>query len=312
MADEQDASSASPEAPDFAAFEAATLKGLPTNFEPTKADAAPAKPVDQAASTDATPKPASEPGKPKEKGAKARTAELDAEIAGLQEKLRLRKFLNEELDRRPKDDKPADSSPAPVKAKPRDFERYEAMPDAPKVRDYEDYGQWSVDMAAFAGRKEAQELIDEYSQRQKREYDQGQQQGAIERMRTKGLEAHPDFDEVGDAAFKAGRKWPEAVARFVLTNEHGHEVAYALAKAAGDDALYARIADPIEFGMYVGEFLASQKAPAKKSTIPKPPDPPVVLGSRPHDTTDAEQAALAAGDFSSFEAALMAKLRPSA
>lgn len=307
MADEPDASSASPEAPDFAAFEAATLKGLSTNFEPTKADSAPAKPVEQAASTDATPKPASEPGKPKEKGAKARSAELDPEIAELQEKLRLRKMLREELDRG-RDDKPADPSPAPVKATQREFERYKAMPDAPKVAEYDDYGDWNIDMAAFVNRKG----IEEYAQKQRQDYDAGQFRTMQAAFDTKGVEAHPDFREVLIAAAQAGRKWPEHVTRKVFTHEQGPAIAYALAQAKDDDALYQRIVDPVEFGEYVGEFLASRKAPPKKPTlsaVPKASDPPIVLGSRPHESADPEQAAIAAGDFSSFEAALMAKLR---
>lgn len=67
---------------------------------------------DQPASTDASLSAASEPAKGK--GVKARSAELDAEIAGMRDKLKLRASLREELDRldRPKDATPAASSPA--------------------------------------------------------------------------------------------------------------------------------------------------------------------------------------------------------
>lgn len=314
MADEQDASSASPAVPDFAAFEAATLQGLPTNFEPTNADTAPAKPVDQAASTDATPKAASEPAKPKDKGAKARSAELDPEIAELQEKLRLRKMLREELDRG-RDDKPAESSPAPVKATQKEFARFRAMPDAPKIGDFEAFEDWSVEMSVFVAGKRLEEFSEEFSRKQKQDYDAGQFRDAQSQFDAKGVEAFPDFRDVLTAAAQSGRRWPEHVTRKVFTHADGPAIAYALAQAKDDDALYQRIADPVDFGEYVGEFLAARKAPSKKSTlsaVPKTPEPPVVLGSRPHDTTDPEQAAVAAGDFSSFEAALMAKLRPSA
>lgn len=308
LADEQDPSSGSQETPpevDFAAFEAATLSTLAPNFEPNKAATAAAKPVEQAASTDATPKPASEPGK-KEKGAKARSAELDPEIAELQEKLRLRKMLREELAAR--DDKPADSSPAPVKAAAKEFERLKAMPDAPKLDEFNDYQDWSVAMAAFVTDKR----LEEYSQKQKQEVEHGQFQSAASRMEAKGAETYEDFREAGTAAAQAGRAWPRPVTEFVLTHEHGHDVAYALAKAKDDDALYLRIADPIQFGMYVGEVLAQLNAPPKKSPktpVSKAPEPPVMLGGRPHDTVDPSKAAMAAGDFSAFEADLMAKLR---
>lgn len=316
MADEQDASSASdtPIEVDFAAFEAATLESLGKPFEPIKAASAPAKPVEQAASTDAPAKPASEPGKPKEKGAKARSAELDPEIAELQEKLRLRKMLREELERG-RDEKPAASSPAPKKAAAREFERFKAMPDAPKLDDvdergsalFNDYQDWAVEMAAFVAGKR----LEEYSQKQQQDYDAGQFRDAQSKFDAKGVEAFPDFRDVLTSAAQAGRRWPDHVTRKVFTHEQGPSIAYALAQAKDDDALYARIADPVEFGEYVGAFLA-QQAPPKKSPVPpvtKAPEPPVTLGGRPHDTADPSKAAVAAGDFSAFEADLMAKLR---
>lgn len=310
MPDVPDPSSGSPEV-DFAAFEAATLQGLPTNIEPTKADTAPAQPVDQAASTDATPKPASESGEPKGKGAKARSAELAKENADLQEQLRLRKMLREELKLTEKGDKPADSSSAPVKARVREFERFKAMPDAPKVADYDDYGDWTIDMQVFVNRKG----LEEYSQRQKQDYDAGQFRDQQTKFDAKGVESFPDFRDVMTAAAEAGRVWPEHVVRKVFNHDQGAAIAYALAQAKDDDALYRRIADPVEFGEYVGEFLAQHKAPTSRRAVPtvtKAPEPPTTLGTHLQDRTDPEHAAMAAGDFSSFEAALMSKLRTSA
>lgn len=69
--------------------------GKPLAAQP--AAPAAAKPDDQAASTDASPKPASEAGKPKGEKLKARLVELDAENAALSERLRTRKALREEL-----------------------------------------------------------------------------------------------------------------------------------------------------------------------------------------------------------------------
>ncbi len=263
---------------------------------PTSADPAPAQPVEQAASTDATPKAASEPAKPK-KNADTRVQELLAERERERsEAARLRTEL-ESLKRQLPDAKQAESSPV---KQTRDFERFKAMPDAPKLDDFNDYQDWSVEMSAFVAGKR----LEEYSQKQKQEYDQGQFHESVARMEARGSEVYSDFKAAGHEASLAGRSWPEHVKRMTLTHEQGYEVAYALAKAKDDDALYARIADPVEFGMYVGEVLARKKAPA--STVPqktKAPDPPFTLGSKPHDATDELEAAIASGDMSAFKAA---------
>lgn len=307
MADVQDAPSASPDQPepDFAAFEAATLASLGTNFQPTKADPAPAKPVEQAASTDALPTPASEPGK-KHKGAKARSAELDQENAELQEKLRIRAVLREELAKGAKDATP-DPSPAPVKTAAQESARYKAMPGYPQVAEFEDYGDYTAAVSDFVSSKR----LEEYSHKAKQEYDAGQFRELHQRFDARGTEAFPDFRDVLMAAGQAGRQWPEHVTRKVLAHEQGPAIARALALAKDDDALYARIADPVEFGEYVGEFLAQYRAPTRKSVPQKTsaPDPPLTLGSHLTDAPDAERAAVAAGDFPTFEAALMSKLR---
>lgn len=292
---------------DFTSFEAEALardSGRP-QIAPKPADSAAAKPVDQVASTDAVDKPASEPGKPKEKGAKARSAELDAEIVEMREKLRIRAVLKEELARG--DAKPAESSPAPPKATSKASERYKAMPDAPKLDEYQTYEDWSVDMADFAATKR----LEEYSQQQRHEYESGKFQEAHTKFDAKGVEAFPDFREVLTAAAQSGRQWPEYVTKAVLTHEQGHAIAYALAQAKDDHALYARLADPVEAGMVIGEILAQQKPPSLKpvTRISRAPDPPQTLGTRPNDKGDPMRAALANDDFSSFEAAFLAKER---
>lgn len=312
MADVQDAPSASPDQPepDFASFEAATLASLGTQFQPTKAaDTAPAKPVEQAASTDAIAKPASEPGK-KDKGAKARIAELNPEIATLEERLRYRAELKERLARSEKDDQPADPSPAPPKPPDpeEDIAQYEALPGWPKEENYQDYGRLLTARAKFIFQHESQQS--ERTAQQAREQRQAQEADA--RSLAKGIEEFPDFVTVVQRAFEAGRKFPKHVIDEIRANEEdGHRIVHALAQ--GDDALYARIADPIQFGRYV-ERVLGQPAPPKKFVPQKTsaPDPPVTLGSHLTDAPDAERAAVAAGDFTSFEAALMSKLRTGA
>lgn len=312
MADEQDASSASPDTAvdaadqavlngDQAAFKEVRLaqragKPVPTIL-PTSADPAPAPPVEQAASTEA-PKAASEPAKPK-KNADTRVQELLADRdRERSENARLR-TENETLKRQLPDAKPAESSPA--KPTTRDFERFKAMPDAPKLDEFNDYQDWSVEMAAFVAGKR----LEEYSRKQQQDYDAGQFRDAQATFDAKGVAAHADFRDVLTAAAQAGRQWPEHVTRKVFTTgDQGIEIAYALGQAKDDDALYARIGDPVEFGEYVGEFLASQKA-AKKSTVPQKtsaPDPPFTLGSKPHESANELESAVESGDMHTFKA----------
>lgn len=91
--------------------------------EPTPADSAPAVPDSQAASTEATPPPASEPGKPPKKNADSRKEELRRDIESM---LAERAALKAELEadrarlqtRPPGPDVTAASSPAPDRSLP--------------------------------------------------------------------------------------------------------------------------------------------------------------------------------------------------
>lgn len=309
MADVQDPSSGSPEtAPvdpadqavisgDQSAFKEIRLaqrtgKPVPTILPPT-AESAPAEPVEQAASTDASSKPASEPGR--KRNAETRIQELLARDRERSDEI---SRLKAQLEQRqaPKD-APAESSPA--KPSQREFERYKAMPDAPKVSDYDDYGDWNIDMAAFVNRKG----LEEYTSKLKQDYDAGQHREMHGKFDAKGVEQFSDFREVLGAAGNAGRQWPDFVNRKLLTHEQGPAIAYALAQAKDDDALYQRITDPVEFGEYVAEFLAQQKTPRKPPTRTTAPDPPFTLGSKPHDSADELDSAVESGDMYAFKQA---------
>lgn len=117
--------------------------------EPSPADktseSAPDKPVDQAASTDASTGTASEtvkPEKTKGKGLKARVDQLKEENETLSAELRRRRELNEQIaaeDARskPKQDATTDPSPAATaKPKEADWKRFKDLPDAPKSEDF--------------------------------------------------------------------------------------------------------------------------------------------------------------------------------
>lgn len=267
-----------------------TGKPVPTILPP--AESAPAEPVEQAASTDALPKAASEPAK--KRNAETRIQELLAERD--RERSEVARLRSELEQHRPKDVK---ADPSPAKPSQREFERYKAMPDAPKVSDYDDYGDWNIDMAAFVNRKG----LEEYTSKLKQDYDAGQHREMHGKFDAKGVEQFSDFREVLGAAGNAGRQWPDFVNRKLLTHEQGPAIAYALAQAKDDDALYQRITDPVEFGEYVAEFLAQQKTPRKPPTKTTAPDPPFTLGSQTHDSVDEEESALQSGDQTAFKAA---------
>lgn len=267
----------------------------PPTIAPTPAESAPAQPVDQAASTDATPKPASEPGKPK-KNADTRVQELLADRdRERSETARLRTEL-EELRRRLPDVKPVESSPAKPSA--RDYERYKAMSGYPQVAEFEDYGDYTAEVSAFVSAKR----LEEFSDKARQDYDRGQHRESQQRFDAKGLELFPDFREVLTAAGQAGRQWPEHVTRKVLTHEQGPAIAYALAKAKDDTALYARIADPVDFGEYVASVLAQKSAPKPVPQKTSAPDPPMTLGSQPFDRADELETAVSEGNVANYRA----------
>lgn len=270
----------------------------PPTIAPKAAESAPAEPVEQVALTDASPKAASEPAKPK-KNADTRVQELLAERErDRSETARLRAEL--ESLRKPAADVKAESSPA--KPTPREFERFKAMPGYPQVSDFDDYGDYTIAVSDFVSSR----TLAEFSQKQKDEFDRGEFRKSTEKFGASGREQFPDFDTVLGAAETAGRQWPQHVTRKVLTSEHGPALAYELAKAKDDDALYTRIADPVEFGEYVGEFLATRKAQVVAKppvSIIKTPGPPVTLGDRAHDKASELDSAVETDDVAAYRAA---------
>lgn len=307
MPDVQDASSASPEIPldpaeqavangDQAAFKEVRLAqraGKPVPQVTPSAESAPAKPVEQAAPTDASSKLASEPSKPK-KNAETRIQELLARDRERSDEIARLKAQLEQRTAQP-DVKPA--APSPAKPTPREFERFKAMPDAPLLKDYNDYEDWFIDMSAFVNRKG----FEDYDQRKQQEYDAGKTRELEQQFDSKGVAAYPDFRDVLNAAGLAGRRWPQHVRDKVFSHEQGVHIAHALAKAKDDDALYQRIADPVDFGEYVAEVLASQRQPKEPNPKTQAPDPPFTLGTRPHDSTDALEAAVESGDMHAYK-----------
>lgn len=163
-----------------------------------------AEPVEQAASTDAsTPRPASEPGQPvadtgkPEKGAKlkARNAALDEENRQLQERLKLRHALREELARTEpkttaKTDAASGSSPAPGPwdgSDPRDPKPQDTDPQ------FETHAAYLDARDAWNERRIERRQMAERQMSSRIEGIQRMGQSATERVQAYQA-AHPDFD----------------------------------------------------------------------------------------------------------------------
>ena len=294
-------------------------------------ESSPATPVDRAASTDAKTAPASEAGKPvKEKGAKARNVELDADIQALNEKLRIRKALREELaqtervePRRP--DAPRTSSPAPAQA---DHERYLAMPDAPREENFDSYAKYSAALSTFITDQRWQE-------HQQRSHQQTQIQRHVEGVRQMGeqaaarvqkaITADPDFATKVDDRLLAIE--PASVRRLAGQPVGPmHVLAEEIAASDRIDQLlthfsteegrhdWRRLCDlsPAALLREFGRLEARLESPAAPSapqtkTLSTAPKPAATLGARPSEPIDPEVAALKRKDFSAYAAAKNAK-----
>jgi hypothetical protein len=305
---------------------------LPT--QTPSADPSPATPVEQAAETAAS-SPASEPGKPadpKEKGAKARNVELDREIADLRDKLRTRAQLRDELARteRPSDVKP-ESSPGqpPTQA---EWKRFLAMPDAPKVENFEGengFVEWTAAVGLFIADKRYQE----HQERAQADTEYRSHVDAATRLKEEAtarvseyVKSHPDFDtkvhpellEIPTATVRRlqGQKvGPQHVlAEEILKSpstaqllEHfstdaGQQEWGRLMTLAPADLMraFGRIEARMEQGTPQAPPAASAPAPKDLSSAPPPGKQ---MGERPTEPIDPSEAALKRRDYRAFEAA---------
>lgn len=306
----------------------AWLSGQPHPSAEKTADAAPAKAVDAAPSTDVDAKPASETGDPapsKGKGVKERNAELDAEIAALNEKLRLRKEIRRELDAtertpQPKPDAKADSSPAVDKKA--EAAKFRAMPDAPKIEDFESYDDWAIEMASFVADKK----LEAREARSQQETAQRQEAQRFTEKATKASERFNSYLEKNPAAKErispdllaivpiSQLKPGEAVgahnfiAEQIFESDFTGELADHFSTDAGvkDFQRLLRLTpDAIlrEIGRLEARFESGTKdssSTRSPKTISTTPDPPETFGKRPSAPADRLESALAAGDFSAY------------
>lgn len=291
-------------------------------------DAATDKPVNQAPSTDVDAKPASEPGAPassKGKGVKERNAELDAEIAELNAKLRLRKEIRRELDAtdrapQPKQDAKPDSSPA-VDRKA-EAAKFRAMPDAPKIEDFESYDDWAIEMASFVADKK----LEARDTRSKQEAAQRQEEQRVTEQAEKASERFHSYLEKNPAAKE--RISPELLAIVPISQLQPGEAVGAhnfIAEQIFQSDFTGELAEHFSTDAGVQEFQALMRlspdailraigrlearfdqggvtvsSTRSPKTISTTPDPAETLGRRPAAPADAADAALASGDFTAY------------
>jgi hypothetical protein len=280
----------------------------------TPAASSPAPPEEPAAETSAQASPASEPGtEPKPKGAKARSAELDKDIAELNERLRLRKQLREELDalgHQPKQDVKPGSSPAAKIDAPEDPE-----PTLESFQNDDDpYLAFTKASAAWTARQEHRKLTADLQARNQKEAYERELNSATQRMEAKAREKYADWDAVRDAAVEeikaeTRKSWSADISEFVAYHPQGHELAYALLKDGADSARLSSITHPVILGFEIGSRLAklSQPQTPAPKTVSGAPPPPQTLGSRAAQPANPIDSAVAEGDVSSYRRARLAE-----
>lgn len=325
------ASEAAVAANDFPAFRTAerAQRATGTPASPSAAST-PAEPAAQVASTDASLEAASEPAKPK--GAKARTAVLDAEIKDLQDKLKLRANLREELERRPADAKPAAPSAATAPATTtaaQEYKRYMAMPACPKLKDFDSIEEHSAAVAVFINDTRDTERATAGRQReQQRAAATTQQQRATtfsERLQAAAA-ADPTFVDAVSPEIMGLEPMEKAIAlRKPITVDHG--IAEEIIDSAVGPQLMRHLTDhpedlaalrqaknPRELARLVGQieqpYLATPAAAAAPlKTVTDVAAPPTTLGTRPAASADPDPSrrAVINNDFTAFRASERAK-----
>lgn len=268
----------------------------------TPADSSPAAPDDQAASTDASPSPASEAGKPAKRNAETRIQELlrerhdrDARISALEREIAASRQPAAQTT-------PAAPSPAPQRPAEQipEYDEWLTEP-GNEGRSYTAYQAdvirrvYAQERAAEADRektsreaRDAAERIDQY------------------RARAETFKAtKPDYWDVIQPVVSAQLK-PEiasALEEALQQSEAGPQVLYHLGSHPEE---FARLAGlPPRLAVYeLGKLEASLAAPAAVSPNPltKAPTPPTTLGRKSVDPSDQIEAAVASNDVSRYRA----------
>lgn len=265
------------------------------------ADAAPAPPAPPAASTDATPPPASEPGRP-QKGIKARSAEVQADIDRLQGQLRQRAALREQLAReeQPPPPRQAARRDAPERRDPSD----DPQPDPNDAEAYPDgiYDrQWMEDNARWVTRAHLRDLAQQHSEHQ-----------AVARLQAAEHELNAQWREKVD---KAKAKYPDfeerallaptdivkdsPIDRWVLESPNGAEVLYHLQTTPGEVRRLAAM-PLVQQLRELARIELRFDTPGSPPPVSTAPAPGRTLGGQQPAGGDAVERALAAGDTEAY------------
>lgn len=256
---------------------------------------------------------------------------MDAEIAELNKKLELRRSLREELaslDVKPKQDAKPDSSPAAEQLS--DWERYKRHPEAPKLEDFDkpgrSYDDWMAAMSVFV----ADQRLGERESRQREAYSTQARRAEHARIATTAREqwnrakaADPEFDSKVDhrllditpafllppgqpvqpvnalsAELVRSEVFPELWLHF-STDEGRQE--WTRLRQLGDRDPLAMLRG---FGRLEGRFARAEAASTptlSPSTVSHAPAPVPTVGRRASTPADPIKAALAAGDYQTYE-----------
>lgn len=264
------------------------------------ADSTPAAPAVQAASTDASSAPASEPGtSPTKRNADTRIQELLTERHTSKERITALEREIETLRRPPVPDAPAASSPATATG--------DAFPEhadwiakpGHETRSYEDYLDARADHRAEIRQRERQRETDQQQARQAAETVTRGYQDRLDTFRTD----HADFDDVIAPILTWASPNAAALVEAIQRSEAGPALAYALGQ---DQAACKRLLGlpPVVALVELGKLEAKlTTAPPPGKPITEAPTPPTTLGRRAADPTDEADAAVAAGDVVAFRAA---------
>lgn len=304
---------------------------LPTD-PPASADADPSSDVDadsstavpaaQAVSTETSHPPASEPGTPKKKGADARKAELREEIDGLlRQRAELRAAIDAETRQRatrptPEDVAPAASSPATEITLAQIVQTPNL--DAPLLSDTAFFTQFPDaslgDYARYAARYE----ILTTQQASAREAVRQSRRQAFAAKMASVLQADPDFYRKQDQALVTAPLLDELLpgqtpgplnyaATEIASATVPNKILEHLSAHPEERAALSQML-PVDVIRMIARLDARLSAsvpstPVAKATTSAPP-PPTTLGSRASAPADEPRAAVVAGDFRRYKAAM--------
>lgn len=275
--------------------------------------AAPAAP---ASSTEERSTPASEPGTPAAPASKPNADTRKQELAGeIDQLLARRKALRDEIeqDERRRDtlrtsagSQPAAASTTPPPATPAatptkaEWERFKAMPDAPQLKDFENYEDYQLALTVFvADKRDADRQTRAQEATTQAEHERALAKVA-DTWRTKvdkAKERHDDFVKVALEA-PTDIQPGSTIDGWILESEEGAEVLYYLQSTKGEVARINALS-PVQQVRELMKIEAKLAAPPPKH-VSSAPAPVTTVSGRGNEPTDPMTAAIASGDTAAY------------